>query len=422
MSQPPQVLEYRTSRPGAPTGRARSEFAWVGWAAFLAVSWTWCIGMFLPVLLMRDYGSPGWWVFAVPNVVGAALMGWVLRAPESSAAIVAAHRDTGIAFSVTTIAFHLFFAGWLIRSWWHGPALAVVVFVSVLLLALIVMLARADRWISFLALLVSAFCFAQEWDAHDLSLQLLHFKRPDATDLLWLAPVSAFGFALCPYLDLTFHRARQAARDFDDARAAFSFGFGVFFLSMIAFTALYAAPMWYLLKDGYFGLSDSVIRLVTIHLVLQSAVTVAFHAREVLQRARQIPLLNRGMSGLVLVGAAVVGAQASNHSGLGEMDRGERIYRLFMAFYGLVFPAYVWLCMMPGRGRVAPTRRQWVVWMIVVFVVAPTFWLGFIERRMIWLLPGLGVVLTARLFVPRMKTPSAADATGGSEVDAGADH
>lgn len=29
------------------------------WALFLASSWTWCIGMFLPVLLMRDAGWMG---------------------------------------------------------------------------------------------------------------------------------------------------------------------------------------------------------------------------------------------------------------------------------------------------------------------------------------------------------------------------
>ena len=55
-----------------------------GWAAYLACSWTWCIGMFLPVLLVRDYGVWGWIVFAVPNVLGAAAMGWVLRSAEVS--------------------------------------------------------------------------------------------------------------------------------------------------------------------------------------------------------------------------------------------------------------------------------------------------------------------------------------------------
>ena len=40
------------------------------WAFFLACSWTWCVGMFLPVLLVRNWGIWGWVVFAVPNVIG----------------------------------------------------------------------------------------------------------------------------------------------------------------------------------------------------------------------------------------------------------------------------------------------------------------------------------------------------------------
>lgn len=55
----------------------------LGWAAYLACSWTWCIGMFLPVLLVRDYGVWGFVVFAVPNVVGAGAMGWVLSAASA---------------------------------------------------------------------------------------------------------------------------------------------------------------------------------------------------------------------------------------------------------------------------------------------------------------------------------------------------
>ena len=34
-----------------------------------------------------------------------------------------------------------------------------------------------------------------------------------------------------------------------------------------------------------------------------------------------------------------------------------------------------------------------------VLVAAPMFWKGFIDDRMVWLLPGLGVVLLARLLL-----------------------
>src|ERR1044071_797833 len=83
------------------------------WSVFLACSWTWCIGMFLPVLLVRDYGVWGWIVFAIPNVLGAAAVGWVIRSPEQSRRIVAAHRMPMLAFSLVTSAFQWFFALWI---------------------------------------------------------------------------------------------------------------------------------------------------------------------------------------------------------------------------------------------------------------------------------------------------------------------
>ena len=63
----------RVSTDSPPTEK-RSNAVPLLWALFLGVSWTWVIGMFLPVLLVRDYGMLGWIVFAVPNVVGAAAM------------------------------------------------------------------------------------------------------------------------------------------------------------------------------------------------------------------------------------------------------------------------------------------------------------------------------------------------------------
>ncbi len=82
------------------------------------------------------------------------------------------------------------------------------------------------------------------------------------------------------------------------------------------------------------------------------------------------------------------------------------MYRLFLSFYGLLFPAYVYLCMIPGRGRVAPSRKQWIVLAISVLFAAPFFWLAFIDQKMFYVLPGLGIVLLARLLIPRPKSAS----------------
>src|SRR5580692_678947 len=97
------------------TGHSSRKFA-LGWAAFVACSWTWCIGMYLPVLLIRDFGPAGWFVFAIPNVIGAAAMGWVLNRPDAAANLSRHHWHAAVAFSVVTILFHAFFVGWLIRS------------------------------------------------------------------------------------------------------------------------------------------------------------------------------------------------------------------------------------------------------------------------------------------------------------------
>src|SRR6266404_3216610 len=77
---PPVATGDSPAAQAEPTSPTRySTLNWLGWAVFLAVSWTWCIGMFLPVLLVRDYGLWGWIVFAVPNMIGAAAMGWVMH-------------------------------------------------------------------------------------------------------------------------------------------------------------------------------------------------------------------------------------------------------------------------------------------------------------------------------------------------------
>ena len=81
MDSPP--AETANQPPQLDVTPARGPGHAVLWACFLGCSWTWVIGMFFPVLLLRDYGFMGWVVFAIPNVVGAAAMGWVLTAQRA---------------------------------------------------------------------------------------------------------------------------------------------------------------------------------------------------------------------------------------------------------------------------------------------------------------------------------------------------
>jgi len=387
-----QVLDYQPQQ----TNQA-SRFAWLGWAIYLAMSWTWCIGMFLPVLLVRDYGIWGWVVFAVPNVIGAAAMGWMIRSSQASMQITGEHRFATVAFSAVTSCFQLFSALWILQWPWLQVGV-LVVSVAVMIVSL-----RSDRWA--LAAAIVTLAASTIFIAVIVASQSADWVLPAPgirawkVELIALAPICAFGFLLCPYLDGTFHRARQRCSP-RDSRLAFGVGFGGIFLSMITFSLFYAINR---------NLDYLAILLLCLYFMLQLAFTTGVHWRVVIHGERSRWLVRAGIVGstiLVVFGCSWISKRIPTPT-IHVRDGGEVMYRLFMGFYGLVFPAYVWLCMIPGRGRVAPSERQWIIFTISVLLAAPMFFMGFILGRMLWLLPGLAVVLLARLFVPRvMPTPA----------------
>jgi len=396
------------TNPGSADGAPSLENAtivtsnWLGWAAFLGASWTWCIGMFLPVILVRQYGFCGWVVFAVPNVIGAAAMGWVLRDARSSDEIATVHRDACALFSGVTIAFHLFFVMAVV-----GPlalsvinkqdamdlAVGVVFAASVLMYVYMTHRDGGDRVLAWFALLIStvAMVFVVR-EISDIVATTPERMRPMVMEfdsrLLGLAPVCVFGFAFCPYLDLTFHRARQQT---SGARASFGVGFGVMFFTMIIFSLIYSRAF---ASDGVTGM---IAIFLFVHMAVQTAFTVAAHARELLHRG-QIA----GITAAVLTLASWIAYFfLPDHLLIKDLRAGEIIYRMFMGFYGLVFPAYVWLVMLPGRGRAKPTARSLAVFIVAVLIATPMFWMGFIMQQTIWLVPGLAVVLLSRVAVAR---------------------
>lgn len=351
--------------------------------------------MFLPVLLVRDLGLWGWLVFAVPNVVGAAAMGWVLRTRERSAHLAREHAAACVAFSVVTIAFHVFFVVWFVPRL-VGLPLAAVAF----LIPAVYLLAGAARpgWDMLAAVVTFAVSLAM--------LVLFQIKTPHVPLLLtgekpigaaWFAPVCLFGFALCPYLDLTFHRARQAM-EAGPARAAFTLGFGVVFLVMIVFSLLYA-PLLAPLIGPEWGRSVGG-PIVAVHMIAQAAFTVSVHTRSVLLTSRRgAPLLWLAILAQV---ALFLGIAAWVLPGYHGVAAGELIYRLFMAFYGLVFPAYVWVCVVPGReGESGVTPVKVRAMLLGVLVAGPMYWMGFVEGRFAWLVPGVAAVLLSRFMVPK---------------------
>ena len=69
--------------------------------------------MFLPIILVREFGWPGFLVFAVPNVLGCAAFGYVLGNASSRADLLSRHQPATVLFYSTVIGYHMFFAAYL---------------------------------------------------------------------------------------------------------------------------------------------------------------------------------------------------------------------------------------------------------------------------------------------------------------------
>jgi hypothetical protein len=324
------------------TSVGRAAAATVGWGLFCAASWTWCIGMFFPLLLLRDFGWPGLVAFLVPNVLGCAGFGYVLDR-RSAAGERARHEPAMVAFSAVTIAYQLFFlaavfgaiapeagVGAIPPGWLAGGS-AIVLGLS--------LSGLADRWWPWLATLAVGFSLSLWFrlDAGVIAELPASGVRP-ATDLVALVPMLAFGFLLCPYLDLTFHRALDRA----PSRHAFAV-FGVSFLAVI------------LLGAAYFGDGRLLLPAVLGHLAIQACFTIAAHLREI--RRASCPR-GRGPRQAAIVVPAIVGVGLG--SAADTLLPFEAIYLLFLGFYGVAFPGYVWMRMdLAGNGarRLARLRR-----------------------------------------------------------------
>ncbi len=375
------------------------------WGAYLACSWTWCIGMFLPTLLLRDMGWPGFLIFALPNVIGAAAMGWVLRSKMDSVRFVENHPTAIWWFSAITLSFHLFWILWFahfIRTAFQIPN-AYLYGVLGILVVFTLISGRAIRkgrapqlalalLVLSLGVLVATFCTP---DVKEANASLFTPVPESAAAPLWMLPVMIFGFVLCPYLDVTFHHARQQLDTQRNGRLGFTLGFGLFFACMILLTTRYAGVVVGTLNGtGFISIASPWLAAgILVHILCQWVFTVRVH----LDRIRTLPnasakhpvlvvlILLSGLAGLFSI-------KLPTHAGL---TGGEIVYRTFMSAYGLIFPAYM-LYRVIGRGA-ANLSLCWM-WISVTFAT-PMFWFGFMERQAIWLIPGLGVVLLGAIIL-----------------------
>ena len=423
------------SAPSPATSPTASTSAGaIGWGAYLACSWTWCIGMFLPALLLRDFGWWGFLVFAIPNCLGAGAMGWMISR-RTSRRIIRLHNPALRCFGAVTIAFQCYFAGWLlvmlsgrmpeIFRFDDPPAasalmLALVAFACMLALAMApiapILGRRADPrliWVGSLITLGFSLAMLLAIGAARAPAPLAGpgeggvWDAPMLADLPLLAPVVIFGFLLCPYLDLTFHNARARG-----GTGAFIVGFFALFPLMILGTTLYAPALL-----DHRSAPLLLLAPITVHIGAQLLFTIFAH-RERLESPRPINTHRAGRTQqsarpdrdltptLALLGCVLI-APAMQALGLAsrEINPGmtftEAGYRLFMGFYGLAFPAYAWLVMIPTRDNSPRAQnRKLRICLLTIGVVAPMFYMGFIEMRELFLVPGMLIVLLARLALP----------------------
>jgi hypothetical protein len=336
-----------------------------GWGFFCASSWTWCIAMFLPVILLRDFGWPGFVVFAIPNVLGCAAFGYVLDTGRCGE-LVKRHRTAMRWFSIAAIAYQAYFVAFLANAALppsQTPWMGVAAGGGVAAAALILSAAPAGAWP---ALAVGAYAISLATFAGLGVSELESIAWSGArsgSDLMWLAPVVLFGFLLCPYLDLTFHRARRES----PSRHAFAI-FAVTFTAMIFLTCAY--------RDRWATLA--VVPLA--HIAVQCLFTTAAHLRE-LGRLDAGPGGRRAL-GLLVALASLILALAAKRSG--SPGAGEAIYLRFLVFYGLIFPAYVLLFLGPGRA-LSLSRRSLTAYAAAVLIALPVYEVGFVGGRP-WLL------------------------------------
>jgi hypothetical protein len=339
----------------------------------LATSWTWCIGMFAPIVIGQLMGWPGILAFAIPNILGCALFGY-LRSAERSREETRDHAAMMAFFSAATIAYQVFFAGWL----WgpvlgenfrmtpgEGTALASgASFGAAVLLAAIPrgvlwMLAALAYPLSLLTFAFLPWSFIFGGESQGIAFNSLALEGAWAPmDLALVLPTIVFGFALSPNLDLTFHRARQEVPA--GARPTNFAVFGVTFASMLVLTVCYLAA-------GPGALNNPAVRT---HMAIQLALTSALHLSEL--RLVRIAPNARLVLGL---GAGFVGLLAA------LLAPNRDTYLRFLGLYGLLFPAYAFLALrLIGR----PRPIHWIALLASLAVVTPLLDQSFTDEPTLW--------------------------------------
>lgn len=375
----------------------------------LATSWTWCIGMFLPVLLLRDFGLWGWAAFAAPNVIGAALLGrWQYQ--HAGRSLLDQHKRAMVWFSIITVAFHVFFIAWfaqrLLGQW------AMPMFVTAVLVFTVFIRAGKAGLAGWLALILSAMAACSYFATMGMGQPpVVLIDLTQTKDLLLLWPAIIIGFVFCPHMDLTLQRVRGDLPP-SQRRPTFAAAFLGVFLLMITFTLFYAGSLQLTLSQGRdLLLPASVAVAIGIHLCVQGGITTALHASEIIRKANSRHIVRSMLLFVVvMVGLLVLGRAIAPGTSLLGYDPGEVVYRMFIGFYGLTFPAYAWAAWV---WRNEP-KLSLAAWLAPALIAMPMFTAGFLAHRPVWIVPGVAIILLMPVFMRPSARPGQQSAAGAA--------
>lgn len=354
--------------------------------------------MWLPIVLLGMYGWPGFWLFAIPNVIGCAAMGYLVKSRKHSQALVAKHRGPMRWFSVATIAYQLFFLafifgsqGWLLGMG-EGTLLALIVPVIAFAIAIAASFLPRPAWPWLGALVFVATMVTWGFVGTGSMEQIENEGAAEPLELWPLAPLIILGFLACPWLDPTFHRARQCT----PSRHAFGV-FGLTFFAVLLFVTSY-----------FHVTTPDPWKLILWFFCYQTIFTMSAHLREI----RLLAAVNAWGSSVFLSACPVIGivigyslwllcCKAIATAWLDDT------YLRFLALYGLVFPAWI-LAFMLGRGRW--TAGNMILLLIGLVIAMSLAEWGMLHASKWWLLPAVVVVIaTAAIISTRSRSGPAPD-------------
>jgi hypothetical protein len=349
--------------------------------------------MFLPVILLRDFGHWSVLAFLVPNVVGAASVAWWMKADGDSQRFVRNHRPAMLLFSACTTAFQWFFVVWLLRGLGLHPRslLVIVALFGVYSLVPEDLRHRPRRALAGLFTLALSLALVVAWLASigwkpgltDLDAGSVGLIQKSHIGVSFA--VCALGFLTCPLLDGTLHAVRQehgGAR----ARGVFALGFYGLFVLLVGATFLYAPSVLRETTQRGVGITPVAASWwIILHLAVQLIFTIAAHER---WASSVLPPARASRVGMVVMVPFIAGVVAGLAPVFIRKDMSERltnselIYRSFLGLYTLVFPIYVLAFCLPARGKSpAPTLPRVLIAGLGLAASAVFFWSAFISMR-----------------------------------------